>query len=66
MFPALIKSIISHVPIMMKSVEFTALFLWGNRGIFLYNKKNNAWMLGNMKSISRVKQDISLIYVVHS
>ena len=28
--------------------------------VFLYNKQNNAWMLGNMKFISRVEQDISL------
>ena len=32
---------------------------------FLYNKQNNTWMLGNMKSISRVEQDISLACFAH-
>ena len=36
-------------------LEFTALFLWGNKAIFLYNEQNNTWMLGNMKFISRVE-----------
>ena len=27
----------------------------------LYNKQNNTWMLGNLKFISRVEQDISLV-----
>ena len=31
------------------ALEFTALFLWDNRTIFLYNKQNNTWMFGNMK-----------------
>ena len=31
------------------ALEFTALFLWGNRTVVLYTTQNNPWMLGNMK-----------------
>ena len=31
------------------ALQFTALYLWGNLTMFLYNKQNNTWMLGNMK-----------------
>ena len=34
---------------MCDNIEFTALFLWGNRTIVLYNNQNNSRMLGNMK-----------------
>ena len=34
------------------ALTFTALFLWGNRTIILYNKQNNTWMLGNGKYFS--------------
>ena len=55
--------IISQVSIIVNALTFTgtALFLWGNRTIILYNKQNNTWMLKNMKFISRVEQDISLV-----
>ena len=41
---------------------FTALFLWGIKAIiFLNNKQNNTWIFENMKFISRVEHDISLV-----
>ena len=43
----------------------TTLFLGGNSSIFIYNKQNNTWMFGNMKFISRVEQDISLVRFAH-
>ena len=33
--------------------------------IFLYNKQNNTRLLGNMKFISRVEQDIPLVCFPH-
>ena len=44
------------------ALEFTALFLWGNRNIFLYNKQNNTRMLGNMKLflvLNRIQYTVS-------
>jgi hypothetical protein len=40
----------------------------GNGSIFLYNKQNtpNTWMLGNMKLISCVDKDISLVRFTYS
>ena len=35
-------------------------------GQFLYNKKSNAWMLGNIKCISHVGKEISLVCFAHS
>ena len=46
-------------------IHVTALFLWDNSAIFLYNKQNNTRVLGNMKFISRVEQDISLVRFAH-
>ena len=51
LFPPLIKSIISKI---------TTLFLLGNEGY----KKNNTWILGNMKFISCVEQ--YMIYLTRS
>ena len=42
------------------------LYFCGAIGLFLCNKQNNTWMLGNMKFISRVEQDISLVRFAHS
>ena len=46
--------------------KFTALFLWGNRTIVLYNKQNNTWMLANMKLFLVLNKDISLVCFAHS
>ena len=40
------------------ALQYTALFLWANRTIVLYNKQNNTWMCGNLKYILIVDQDI--------
>ena len=41
---------------MIYALEFTALFLWCKRSIYLYSEYNNTWMLGNVKCISRVER----------
>ena len=46
------------------ALEFTALFLWGNRTIVLYNKQNNTWMLENMKLflvLNRISHSFALL-----
>ena len=49
------------------ALEFTALFWWGNRTIFLYNKQNNIYMdVWKYEIISRDEQDISLVRFAHS
>ena len=46
------------------ALEFTALFLWANRTILLYNKQNNTWMFGNMKLflvLNRISHSFTLL-----
>ena len=45
------------------ALEYTALFLWGNKTIFLYNKQNNTWMFGNMKFLvlNRISHSFTLL-----
>ena len=60
MLPAQIKSIISHVSIIMKRIRIYCSIFVGQYAVNLfYDKQKNTWMLGNMKFISRVEQDIS-------
>ena len=65
--------VISHVMIIADSAlclnaSFGAILhkFEGNGSIFLYNKQNNTWMLGNMKLISCVDKDISLVRFTYS
>ena len=42
------------------------LFLKGNGAIFHDNNQNNTWMLGNMKFMSHVDKDTTLVGFAHS
>ena len=46
------------------ALEYTALFLWDNRTIFLYNKQNNTSLFGNMKLflvLNRISHSFALL-----